>query len=170
DGGRNGDLRDAPDAGREVGADVTLEAGSACRGSDHAELIGDVGRDRAGLLESREHRRRIPQELHRAGDVAKRRFDLRVHRARALGIDVEGDAERPQNAAVGRKPTSPASAPRSPVWLASRSSSSAMARSACARGGTRASASASNAWQYAVAWPTDVSPASVFIKWIVRAS
>jgi len=38
---------------------------------------------------------------------------------------------RPQYAAVGRYPTSPASAPRSPVWFARRSSSSATPRSTC---------------------------------------
>lgn len=39
---------------------------------------------------------------------------------------------RPQKEVVGRKPTSFASAPISPVWFANRSSSSAIARRACA--------------------------------------
>ena len=45
---------------------------------------------------------------------------------------------RPQYDAVGRKPTSPASAPRSPTWLAMRSSSSATPRTTSARGGSDA--------------------------------
>ncbi len=54
---------------------------------------------------------------------------------------------------MGRKPTSPAIAPRSPTWFASRSSSSATARSAWPRAVARAPASASRDWQYAVACP-----------------
>ena len=42
-----------------------------------------------------------------------------------------------------------ASAPRSPTWFARRSSSSAMPRSACARGVFWHLASASTTWQYA---------------------
>ena len=75
----------------------------------------------------------------------------------------------PQAAAVGRKATSPASAPRSPVWLASRSSSSAIARSHCARRGGSAPPSASSSGRVGGWRVRDrvVSPATVSI-WLMR--
>src|SRR3970040_1847786 len=53
---------------------------------------------------------------------------------------------------------SPAMAPRSPMWLARRSSSSATARRVWARGDFRLRASASMAPQYAPTWPITLSP------------
>jgi len=52
----------------------------------------------------------------------------------------------PQYEAVGRNPTSFASAPRSPTWFAIRSSSSPTPRSAIARAAGFAPASASTAF------------------------
>src|SRR5271165_2765842 len=69
----------------------------------------------------------------------------------------------PHSEAVGRKATSLDSAPRSPVWLAKRSSSSARRRSHCARSGASRPANASTTDAYAVAWAMVVSPATASI-------
>ena len=67
---------------------------------------------------------------------------------------------RPFQEDVGRKPVSPAMAPRSPTWLASRSSSSPMRRRRWARGAATLPARRSSSTQWAVACPTLVSPAA----------
>lgn len=71
---------------------------------------------------------------------------------------------RPFQAEVGRKPVSPAMAPRSPVWLASRSSSSPRRRRRLARSGTVTPASRSSRVAWAVACPMLVSPATHSIR------
>ena len=136
--------------------------------------------DDARVFESRLDRKRVPQEVRRADHVLQGRLRScvascsararprsqptppgrtrprpnRLPQSRAVALR-KSPRIRPQYEAVGRKPTSPASAPISPVWLASRSSSSATPRSDCARNDGRVPASASSAWQYAVAWPTE---------------
>ena len=140
-------------------AHVALEAAGARRWSDQAERLGRPSAgDYPGALEARPDGRAVPQELRprcfTSRSAARRRS---LHLFATVGVDVESNAagshearpkrlpqsravrfrksprRRPQKDAVGRKPTSFARAPRSPVWLASRSSSSAMPRSACAR-------------------------------------
>ena len=139
----------------------------------------------AGALESGLDRQGIPEQICRAGNIAKRRLQAsealldagrcpdraRHRRARTIprpkrlphnrAVRLRKSPRiRPQYEAVGRKPTSPAKAPRSPVWLASRSSSRAMPRIDCARIEGGHSASDSTVWQYAMEWPIEVSPAT----------
>src|SRR5229473_5124009 len=159
--GRDGDVHEPVHARRMRLAHVALQTGGARGQPDHAQLARDLGRDAARLFETRTHRGRGPEQLDCVLHVAVRGFEALGSLRGAVWRDVESRAARPQEAAVGRNPTSPASAPRSPTWFASRSSSSATARSAWPRAVARAPASASREWQYAVACPMVVSPASV---------
>ena len=155
-------MGEAVDARGMCLAHVALEAAGPRGQPDQPELPGDAVVDAPGVLEPRHHRGRVPQQLRRLLGVAVRarpasttclagaRRPRRTRRRRAApargrsGCRTErrvrfrkSPRSRPQYEAVGKNPTSSASAPRSPVWLASRSSSRAIPRSACARAGTR---------------------------------
>jgi hypothetical protein len=130
--------------------------------------LAGLGRENgAGVLETRAHRGGVPQprgglfrvRQRESRRSSQRRRPLRFQvvpaaagphepRPKAIAADQRGEVQEvAANLAarrrVGRNATSPASAPRSPVWLASRSSSSARARSHCARNGASVPASAS---------------------------
>ncbi len=123
-------------------------------GPTRPSVARDLRRDRARCPRSAPAPTACPTAARpRRVDVALRGVEpRRAARATRARVDVEADAAGADQAAaeaaaaqrarsgsgsrraagrrsdaVGRKPTSPASAPRSPVWLASRSSSSAIA-------------------------------------------
>ena len=158
------------DARGEVGADVAFQPRGARRQPHQPQLPRDLLRDRARSPRSGPAPTTVPEQVHRprgvpqggapaasTGSPAPLRRCRRRRRPDGSGRGRSGSRtgarvrfrksprSRPQNEAVGRKPTSPASAPRSPMWLASRSSSSAMPRRHWARAGARTPDSASTA-------------------------
>ncbi len=156
--GRNRHLGEAEDAGREILADVALHAAGPGRGADQSRAPRPSRGDTAPVSSNRawtdvefQSRLAAPATSRYAASRRSRHCSSRLSsrskptppgrtrprpkrlpHSRAVRLR-KSPRIRPQYEAVGRKPTSPARAPRSPVWLASRSSSRAMPRSTSAR-------------------------------------
>src|SRR6266851_3354285 len=156
--GRDGDVHEPVHARRMRLAHVALQTGGARGQPDHAQLARDLGRDAARLFETRTHRGRGPEQLDCVLHVAVRGFEALGSLRGAVWRDVESRAARPHEASA----ETAAAEERSEVEEV------APQPAAVGRGGEepdvageRAAASASREWQYAVACPMVVSPASV---------
>ena len=185
-GGRHGNVGEPEDPVRVVVPHVARHLAGARRRADQAELEALLPRYGTDALEASLHRGVLEQEIGPPGAALGQHAASRARISSAIPAGMSNSTPpgrtrprpkrlpesvirrfrkspriRPKYAAAGRYPTSPASAPRSPMWLARRSSSRAMPRMACALGVLRLRASASMAPQCGARMADDVSPASV---------
>ncbi len=97
---RDRDVGEAIDSRGEVVADIAVDAAGSRSRPDQAQCLGHRTRDRARVLESRLDRERVPEEAGRPGHVRKCSLDSRDQLLDARRLDVQGHAPRPDQAAA----------------------------------------------------------------------